>query len=80
MHWQDYPFKIEVKKGDKKAFCQCGKTATPPYCDGSHKGGAVGPCRVAFEEDRMISICGCGKSSKMPYCDGSHRCPKNDSQ
>ncbi len=74
MRWQDEPFKIEVKAGDKKSFCRCGKTKNPPYCDGSHKGTSVEPYRETFDKDRTVSICGCASSKIMPYCDGSHRC------
>lgn len=74
MHWEDKPYRMEVKKGEKKAFCQCGQTKNPPFCDGAHKGTGVEPIRVTFEEDRKVSICMCGKSEKMPYCDGSHSC------
>ena len=34
MGWQNEPFVIEVKKGDTKAFCVCGKSRSGPYCDG----------------------------------------------
>ncbi|MCH9633417.1 MAG: hypothetical protein S4CHLAM7_01420 [Chlamydiae bacterium] len=74
MNWQNHPYKIAVKKGDKKSFCSCGASQKPPFCDGSHKGSSQEPYRITFEEDRNISICGCGKSKKMPYCDGSHKC------
>lgn len=74
MNWQNHPYRIEVKAGEKKAFCRCGKTKNPPYCDGSHKGTDVEPYRVTFDQDKKVAICGCGKSAKMPYCDGSHRC------
>lgn len=71
-HWQDGPYRIEVKAGQKKAICKCGRTQNPPFCDGSHKGTDIEPFRLTFDEDKRISICGCGKSSKLPYCDGSH--------
>ncbi len=79
MFWQEKSFKIEVKAGDKKSFCSCGRTANPPFCDGSHKTSQDVPYRESFDKDQIISICGCGKSKKMPYCDGSHRClPKSE--
>lgn len=76
-YWQDFPFRMEVKKGEKKAICSCGKTQNPPFCDGSHKGSDKVPYRLSFEEDKRISICGCGKSKKQPFCDGSHGCKSN---
>ncbi len=73
MHWQDTPYRIQVKSGDKKSICRCGKTQNPPFCDGAHKGTGIEPDRITFNEDQTVAICGCGKSQKMPYCDGSHR-------
>ncbi len=58
MHWQDQPYRLIVKKGEKKSFCKCGKTKKPPFCDGSHCDTGIEPYRVTFEEDRKVSICG----------------------
>lgn len=73
-HWKDGPYRLEVKEGEKKAICKCGKTKTPPFCDGSHKGSGIEPYRVTFDENKRVSVCGCGKSANMPFCDGSHSC------
>lgn len=73
MKWQDHPYRIDVKEGEKKSFCSCGKTSNPPYCDGAHKETGKTPYRITFEKDQKVSICGCGQSKNMPYCDGSHR-------
>lgn len=74
MHFEDRPYKIDVKANEKKAFCTCAKTNNAPFCDGSHKGHDIEPHRVTFDKDQTVSICGCGLSKKMPFCDGSHRC------
>lgn len=54
------------------SWCQCGKTKTPPYCDGSHVGSEITP--LAFESDGVtsIAVCTCGLTGNPPYCDGSH--------
>ncbi len=72
-HFQDSPFIIDVKAGETKAICRCGKTNNPPFCDGSHRGTEFTPERVTFDEDKKAAICGCGKSEKFPFCDGTHR-------
>ncbi len=72
MSWQNEPFMIEVKKGEKKAFCACGLSKTGPYCDGSHKGTGKAPYVLTFDEDKTIYACGCQKSSNRPFCDGTH--------
>lgn len=53
-------------------WCRCGKTKTPPYCDGSHVGTGQSP--LAFESDGItpIAVCTCGLTSDPPHCDGSH--------
>lgn len=70
--WQDHPFEVKVKAGDKKSFCLCGKTQSAPFCDGSHKGTEFGPERLSFDKDQTLWICGCGHSKNGIYCDGSH--------
>ena len=71
--WRDFPFRIEVSAGDKKAFCLCGLSRNGPYCDGSHKTTDVTPRVIAFEEDQTLFICGCRQSAKRPFCDGTHK-------
>ena len=34
--WQNEPFAIDGKQGNKLAFCMCGKSGNASYCDGSH--------------------------------------------
>lgn len=53
-------------------WCQCGKTRTVPYCDGSHEGSGVMPLAFEVENATTNAICNCGLTSNPPYCDGSH--------
>ena len=71
--WRDFPFKIEVAAGDKKAFCMCGLSKSGPFCDGSHKATDATPEVVVFDEDQTLFVCGCRQSAKRPFCDGTHR-------
>jgi len=73
--WQNFPFKIEVKKGEKIAFCACGLSKKGPRCDGTHakENSELGPGVITFDEDKTIFACGCKKSNKMPLCDGAHK-------
>jgi len=66
------PIKVDVKAGETKAFCMCGKSQNFPSCDGCHKGTSFVPKIEKFTEDKTVYICRCGKSSNLPYCDGTH--------
>ena len=70
--WQKKPFEFEVKAGDIKAFCMCGKSQGGPFCDGSHAGSGIAPNVVKFEENKTVYACGCQQSKARPYCDGTH--------
>ncbi len=70
--WQNTPFAIDVRQGDKLAFCMCGQSKNGPYCDGAHKDTEFTPQVVSFDEDKTVYVCGCAQSAKRPYCDGSH--------
>jgi len=67
------PFVTDVTAG-KYAWCACGATKNPPYCDGSHKelGTNIKPVVVEIEEDKKVAWCGCGKTGNAPFCDGTH--------
>lgn len=54
------------------AWCQCGKTKTPPYCDGSHEGTGITPLMFEADGKTEIALCTCGLTGNPPYCDGSH--------
>lgn len=53
-------------------WCQCGRTKTVPYCDGSHAGSGVEPLAFDIPEPITSAICNCGLTKNPPYCDGSH--------
>lgn len=38
----------EIEHGEKFALCRCGKTTTPPFCDGTH-------CKESFKGDEIAS-------------------------
>lgn len=53
-------------------WCQCGRTKTVPYCDGSHTGTGVEPLAFEVESQITSAVCNCGLSGNPPYCDGAH--------
>jgi len=72
MNDQGYPYVVKVEAEKTVYLCQCGKTASPPYCDASHQGTGISPLAFTPESDGNIHICGCGKTGTAPLCDGSH--------
>ena len=74
------PFVTWCEAG-KYAYCQCGKSARYPYCDGTHRArhDGPGPIKVVLREACRVAWCACGSSQTRPYCDGSHaRLPAPD--
>jgi CDGSH-type Zn-finger protein len=69
---QKAPYAVQ-ETARKVAWCQCGRSANQPYCDGSHRDTDIRPIVVELAEDRLVKWCGCKHSKNKPYCDGSHR-------
>ncbi len=53
-------------------WCACGRSASQPFCDGSHKGTGLAPKQVRIDEPTTVAWCGCKHSKHMPFCDGTH--------
>lgn len=68
-----HPRAVDVKAGATVYICRCGRTNTPPYCDGSHKTTSAEPLAYTANKDETLYICGCGKTGNKPFCDGSHK-------
>lgn len=66
------PLKVELAAGTH-AICACGGTATPPLCDGSHRGTDVRPAIVTLDGPLRYAWCRCRQSATLPACDGTHR-------
>jgi CDGSH-type Zn-finger protein len=67
------PIKVAVTAGADYWWCACGKSASQPFCDGSHKGSGFAPTRYTAEADGDAWFCACKQSAKAPMCDGSHK-------
>ncbi len=65
------PYIVQLDPGNYW-WCACGRSATQPFCDGSHKGTAFTPIKVTITSKAPVALCGCKHSCNKPYCDGTH--------
>ena len=69
---QKKPYLVELEAGRNYLWCRCGRSATQPYCDGSHAGTAFMPLRFTATQDGEAVLCGCKHTRTPPFCDGTH--------
>jgi CDGSH iron-sulfur domain-containing protein 3 len=69
---QKGPFAAEVEAGKSYFWCSCGKSASQPFCDGSHKGSGLTPVKYDATESKTVYFCGCKHTATPVFCDGSH--------
>ncbi len=64
---------LELDKGTYY-WCSCGRSATQPFCDGTHKErGEFEPVVFEIEEKKKVPLCNCKKTEAPPFCDGAHK-------
>ncbi len=64
------PYSVLNLEAGTYYWCSCGKSASQPFCDGSHKGTTLTPVPLELTEKTEVIFCGCKKTKKIPYCDG----------
>lgn len=68
-----FPSKVELEKGKKYYWCQCGRSKSQPFCDGSHQGTGIKPLEFVAKETGAAYLCQCKQTLDAPYCDGTHK-------
>jgi len=66
------PCLVSLKGGRTYFWCRCGRSATQPFCDGSHKGTGLEPHKFVPAADEEVLLCACKHSAAAPFCDGTH--------
>ena len=69
---QKGPFAVELRAGKTCAWCACGRSASQPFCDGSHNDTSLVPVVFKAAHAGTAYLCGCKPSQGRPFCDGSH--------
>jgi len=67
------PVAVELEADREYHFCTCGRSATQPFCDGSHAGSDFTPLAFTPRDPGEAWLCRCKHSADAPYCDGTHK-------
>ena len=67
------PYSVQVEGGKRYFWCACGRSASQPFCDGSHRGTDFSPVPYMAEKTEWVWFCGCKQTGSPPLCDGTHK-------
>ena len=65
------PMQVDLEPGEYH-WCACGRSASQPFCDGSHRGSGIVPLAFTADAAETAHLCICKQTGNPPYCDGAH--------
>ena len=66
------PAVVNLEDGKDYYWCSCGRSASQPFCDGSHAGTDFVPEHFTVLESGEAGLCQCKHTKNPPFCDCSH--------
>jgi len=66
------PLLVTLEGGRTYFWCACGRSASQPFCDGSHQGTGITPRKFVAPRTEEVLLCGCKHTCDAPFCDGAH--------
>jgi CDGSH-type Zn-finger protein len=66
------PLVVDLVAGQAYEWCRCGRSASQPFCDGSHAGTGIVPIEFVARRNERAWLCVCKQSKRAPFCDGTH--------
>lgn len=66
------PYLLTLEAGRTYFWCACGRSASQPFCDGSHRGTGITPYKLVASQTEEALLCGCKHTCGAPFCDGAH--------
>ena len=63
---------LELEANKNYLWCQCGRSTTQPFCDGSHHGTKYKPHLFKVNKKATYKLCNCKLSKASPFCDNTH--------
>lgn len=70
---QKAPYAVATEAGKSYWWCACGRSASQPFCDGSHAGTSITPVEYKAEQGGTVYFCGCKHGHNGALCDGTHK-------